>query len=135
MLPFNGRVVRSTRPPRRRGFPADLCLGFYLFADERMTYVSVDPAPDRLGWWNHNFVTFDGRLSRVLLPEDVQLFVWPAGLGPRPVDSVCSRTTIWGRVPPKSLHGSSPAVLGRLHRLWHRFGQSSLRSDQVQQQA
>ena len=114
-------IVRSLRPPRRRGFPADLALGFYLYAPERMTYVWTGQR-DRYDWRTHRFVAYDGRLIRIELPPNVRLFVWPAGQGPRPRDSVACRTSIWGRVPPMSLAALSPAELNRVYWLWEQFG-------------
>ena len=115
-------VVRSLRGPRRRGFPADLPLGFYLYARERMTYVRGGQHPTRFGWFVHRFVAFDGRLIQVSLPPKARLFVWPAGQGPRPVDSVAPRTSVWGRVPSMSLNVLSSAELHRVYNLWRQFG-------------
>lgn len=116
-------LVRSLRGPRRRGFPADLSLGFYLYAQERMTHVSVGRHADRFGWLDYRFVAFDGRLIVVPLPGTARLFVWPAGQGPRPVDSVVSRTSVVGRVPASSLASFTSAELNRMYRLWQQFGQ------------
>ena len=115
-------IVRSLRPPRRRGFPADLALGFYLYAPERLTYLNIRRGADPSGWRTHRFITFDGRLIGVKLPPKGKLFLWPVGHGPRPQDSIASRASVWGRIPPMTLAALSSRELGRLYALWHRYG-------------
>ena len=112
----------ATLPMRPDPFDEALSKGFYLYAQQRMTYLSVRSCyDDPMGWMIHRFVTFEGKLIAIRLPPEAQIYVWPVGQGPRPRHSVCCRGSIWGRIP-------KPAGAGfllrdevfRLHWLWSR---------------